>query len=141
MSNLPPEENSLSGAGNVPERDNSQQKLHQLLAGLWEKSRKTVAAHVETLQQAKELAAKNELDEPARTRAIDAAHKLAGVLGTFGLPRGTELAREAEEAFRQAGPIGPAAAERLNSGLNELDRLIQAAVTYPASAPKSGIPS
>ena len=36
-------------------------------------------------------------------QAAEAAHKLAGVLGTFGLSEGTEIAREAE-AFYSGGP-------------------------------------
>ena len=131
MSKLPPDRDSAAGAeGNSADPGNSKQKLHQLLAGLWEQSRKTIAAHVETLQQARELAQKNQLDEAGRSRAIDSAHKLAGVLGTFGLPRGTELARVAEKAFRE--PVGPSpeSAEELSPSLDELQRLIEAAVTY-----------
>ena len=44
------------------------------------------------------LAAGN-LTTAERAAANSAAHKLAGVLGTFGLTRGTVLAREAEMIF------------------------------------------
>jgi HPt (histidine-containing phosphotransfer) domain-containing protein len=134
MSKLPPDHAPPAGAdGNSPVRDDTQQKLHQLLAGLWEQSRNTVAAHVETLQQARTLAENGQLDDAGRARAIDSAHKLAGVLGTFGLPRGTELARVAEEAFREPAGPGPQKAEALRPALDELHNLVQAAVTYQGS--------
>jgi HPt (histidine-containing phosphotransfer) domain-containing protein len=59
-----------------------------------------------------------------RLRAVDSAHKLAGVLGTFGLPRGTELAREAEQVFGQPILPGNSATERLLLLLAELTSLV-----------------
>ncbi len=131
MSKLPPDQIPPPGAdGNSPGPNDSQQKLHQLLAALWEQSRNTVAAHVETLRQARTLAENSQLDDASRARAIDSAHKLAGMLGTFGLPRGTELARVAEQEFREPGGPSPQKAEGLRSPLDELHNLVQAAVTY-----------
>jgi HPt (histidine-containing phosphotransfer) domain-containing protein len=53
-----------------------------------------------------------------------AAHKLAGVLGTFGLTRGTVIARELEIMYsRQNGP-DPALADRLKSIAAELRTII-----------------
>lgn len=49
------------------------------------------------------------LDEDLRARAERDAHKLAGSLGMFGLPRGSEVAAELERSLGVAG--GPAAAE------------------------------
>lgn len=128
MSNFPPpDESSGRGSSQKPASDSSQHKLHAMLAGIWERSKKTVAERTEILREAQSLALKNQLDEPTRMRAVDAAHKLAGVLGTFGLPRGTELAREAEETFGQGGTLSPGEIERLDVLLNELDGLIRTA--------------
>ena len=55
---------------------------------------------------------------------MDSAHKLAGVLGTFGLPRGTELAREAEQVFGQPIPPSKIEIEQLLELLVELTSLI-----------------
>jgi HPt (histidine-containing phosphotransfer) domain-containing protein len=112
------------------------QKLQSLLAALWDRSRQTVTDRIETLQEAKSLAAASKLDEPARLRAVDSAHKLAGVLGTFGLPHGTELAREAEEVFGQQAIIGPAELERLGALLDDLASMIRTAGTYPGADPQ-----
>jgi HPt (histidine-containing phosphotransfer) domain-containing protein len=97
-----------------------------MLAKIWERSQKTVAEHVDVLTRALELAARGELDEASRVRAVDSAHKLAGVLGTFGLPRGTDLARVAEHAFGQPSGISDGELEPLASALEELSSLIQA---------------
>jgi HPt (histidine-containing phosphotransfer) domain-containing protein len=58
-----------------------------------------------------------------REVAHQAAHKLAGILGTFGLPRGTELARLAEHLL--AADVSAASAAELTAWLVELRSLIQ----------------
>ena len=52
------------------------------------------------------------------------AHKLAGVLGTFGLKEGTELAREAEGLFSEQLDADPAKAARLTEIAERLKALI-----------------
>src|ERR1700684_2454430 len=78
-----------------PEGQSPEQKLQTMLSALWERSRHTVVERAALLQEAGKLWSDDRLDEATRLRAVDSAHKLAGVLGTFGLPRGTELARGA----------------------------------------------
>jgi HPt (histidine-containing phosphotransfer) domain-containing protein len=124
MTNLPPRKDGRRGQESKDPED-PQQKLHVMLASLWERSRKAVAERVNILRDAKLLAEKNMLNEGARMRAVDAAHKLAGVLGTFGLPRGTDLAREVEETFSARSKFGALELSRLDSILNELEVLIR----------------
>lgn len=81
-------------------------KLKAMLAALWLRNRGAVLDRVAILREALAQAAEGRLDEKSRLRAVDAAHKLAGVLGTFGLPQGTEFAREAEETFGDPLPVG-----------------------------------
>ena len=87
-----------------PEAQSQEQKLQTMLSALWERSRHTVAERAALLQTAGALLIENRMDEATQQRAVDSAHKLAGVLGTFGLPRGTDLAREAEGLFGQSTP-------------------------------------
>jgi len=61
--------------------------------------------------------------DAARQSGYQAAHKLAGILGTFGLPRGTELARQAEHLLAEDVPSE--AASELKQWLVELRSLIQ----------------
>jgi HPt (histidine-containing phosphotransfer) domain-containing protein len=107
-----------------PEAQSPEQKLQTMLSALWERSRDTVAERAAVLQEAGRLWADDRLDEATRLRAVDSAHKLAGVLGTFGLPRGTELAREAEQVFGRPVPPGKVEMEQLLVLLAELTSLI-----------------
>jgi HPt (histidine-containing phosphotransfer) domain-containing protein len=66
------------------------------MARLWAKFLPEIEQRVAVVEAA---AAAGALSEPEREAAHAAAHKLAGSLGTFGLQRGTELARQAELAF------------------------------------------
>jgi HPt (histidine-containing phosphotransfer) domain-containing protein len=46
--------------------------------------------------------------EPLREQANAEAHRLAGLLGTFGYPEGTDAARELEHTFDAQGEQGGA---------------------------------
>ena len=102
-----------------------------MLSALWDRSRHTVAERAALLQGAVEQLAQSRLDEATQLRAVDSAHKLAGVLGTFGLPRGTDLAREAELLFGQSTPPGKVEIERLQLLLAELTSLIERGPASP----------
>ena len=108
------------------------QTLQIMLSGVWERSRHTVAERAALLLTAGALWDQNRLDPATRGRAVDSAHKLAGVLGMFGLPRGTDLAREAECLFGQEAPSGRTEIERLQVLLAELAALIEKGPTQPS---------
>ena len=101
-----------------------EQKLQSMISALWDRSRHTVVERAALLRTAGELLAHNRLDEATQMNAVDSAHKLAGVLGTFGLPRGTDLAQEAEVLFGQSTTPGKVEIERLQVLLAELTHLI-----------------
>ena len=109
-----PEENGQS----------QEQKLQSMISALWDRSRHTVVERAALLRTAGDLLAQNRLDKATQMNAVDSAHKLAGVLGTFGLPRGTDLAREAEVLFGQSTQPGKVEIERLQVLLAELTHLI-----------------
>jgi HPt (histidine-containing phosphotransfer) domain-containing protein len=81
--------------------------LAEALNRLWAQFLPQIEERVSTLEGAAAALAAGALT-PARCEEASAeAHKLAGVLGTFGLDRGTELAREAEILYSN-GPSSPA---------------------------------
>ncbi len=121
---MPPDKTARTAASLPPEEQSHEQKMQTMISALWERSRHTVAERAALLQSAGELWNDNQLDAATKLRAVDSAHKLAGVLGTFGLPRGTDLAREAEGLFGQSTPPDKAEIERLQVLLAELTRLI-----------------
>jgi len=110
--------------GHSADAQSQEQKLQSMISALWERSRHTVVERAALLRKAGELLVDNRLDQATQRSAVDSAHKLAGVLGTFGLPRGTDLAREAEELFGQPMPPGKPEIERLQVLLTELTHLI-----------------
>ena len=78
------------------------------------------------LESAASAALAGTLPASLREQAFAEAHKLAGVLGTFGLPQGTELAREAETIYAAAAGIDSPTAQRLAEIAARLRSLIAA---------------
>ncbi len=78
--------------------------LTEAMNRLWAKFLPQMEERVANLQRAAENASKGTLGGEEQQRATSEAHKLAGVLGTFGLQAGTDLAREAEGLY--AGTLG-----------------------------------
>jgi len=98
--------------------------LSQALDRLWVRFLPEIEARIAVLDSAASALAQNALTASEREEAHAAAHKLAGVLGTFGLTRGTELARELEIAFSLEPSPGPAPAATLTQAVTELRTLI-----------------
>ena len=119
---ISPEENGQS----------QEQKLQSMISALWDRSRHMVVERAALLRRAGDLLALNRLDEATQLSAVDSAHKLAGVLGTFGLPRGTDLAREAEVLFGRSTTPGEVEIERLQVLLAELTYLIDRGPLEPS---------
>ncbi|HTZ56524.1 MAG TPA: Hpt domain-containing protein [Acidobacteriaceae bacterium] len=109
-----------------------EQKLQEMIASLWDRSRHTVVERAATLRAAGDLLVDNRLDAATQLNAVDCAHKLAGVLGTFGLPRGTDLAREAEIFFGRSATPSKVEIDRLRALLAELTRIIDLGPAGPA---------
>lgn len=98
--------------------------LEAAIAALWDQSRVELLERVALLQHAGADLGQGRLGpDGARTAAAE-AHKLAGLLGTFGLADGTTLARRLEHAFG----AGPDAAEgpALASTADALCALVEA---------------
>jgi HPt (histidine-containing phosphotransfer) domain-containing protein len=68
---------------------------------------------VSALETAAGPMADGTLSNSEREEATAAAHKLAGILGSFGLPEGTNLAREAETLCGCKADAARAAAARI----------------------------
>ena len=95
------------------------------MARLWAKFLPEIEQRVGVLDDAaRALSAGGTLSEEQRAAAHAAAHKLAGSLGTFGMQRGTELARLAEDLLATM-PAANAGAE-LASWANELRAMVAA---------------
>ena len=98
--------------------------LAEAMNRLWVKYLPQMEERVATLQYAAERLARGTLTEDEQQQAGADAHKLAGVLGTFGLREGTELAREAEGLYGGAIEADSAMAVRLSLIAEQLRRMV-----------------
>jgi HPt (histidine-containing phosphotransfer) domain-containing protein len=79
--------------------------LNRTLDQLWARFLPDIRDRLSVLESAAAAAEANRLTSQQREEAHATAHKLAGILGTFGLMRGTELARRFEIEFStEPGP-------------------------------------
>jgi len=97
--------------------------MAEALDRLWTRFLPQLRERVAALESAPAALAEGRLSAEESAAAAAAAHKLAGVLGTFGMAGGTLLAREAELLY--SGPAHAAAAARLASIAAELRKLIE----------------
>jgi len=91
---------------------------------MWVRFFPETALRIQILEAAARAAQTGGLSSEERERAHAAAHKLAGVLGTFGLTRGTELARELELTFSQQAAHDAMQAEALAKMAAELHTIV-----------------
>ena len=99
-------------------------EMEELLQALWKKNYSILQERLQVIRDAQERLATGSLDEQARSEAESAAHKLAGILGTFGLPEGSALASKIEGFLaRRAAPRADSAPQ-LKSWLDELEVIV-----------------
>jgi HPt (histidine-containing phosphotransfer) domain-containing protein len=79
----------------------------RLLASLWERNLPVLRERLAQLERTTLAAKAGTLTTQLRTEAADTAHKLAGSLGMFGYPEGTEFARRLELHLEEQTPIEP----------------------------------
>jgi HPt (histidine-containing phosphotransfer) domain-containing protein len=91
---------------------------------LWAKHLSQMEERVATLRKVAESLSTGTLTAIEQQQAAADAHKLAGVLGTFGLKEGTELAREAEALCESKLDGNSAAALRLASIAEQLQAML-----------------
>ena len=99
-------------------------EMEELLQTLWKKNYGVLQERLKLIRNAQEKLTRGSLDAQSRSDAESAAHKLAGILGTFGLPRGSALASQIEIWLAQHTMPKTEAAPQLKSWLDELEAII-----------------
>jgi HPt (histidine-containing phosphotransfer) domain-containing protein len=99
--------------------------LSQAMDGLWARFLPDIRSRVSDLEAIAQAASEGQLTATQREAAQSAAHKLAGVLGTFGLMRGTALARELELTFAPESSPDRDAGAKLAETVTELRSMIE----------------
>ena len=109
-------------------------QLAAKLQALWESSQSVILERAVILRVSQQQLAVNPTDAEARRRGGEAAHKLAGVLGVFGLPQGSRLASQIESLLHGSESDGsePLTAENLQTLANLVESL-DAVITSKAS--------
>jgi HPt (histidine-containing phosphotransfer) domain-containing protein len=96
------------------------------LAQLWRTSRPVILERLTVLKTAHAALVASAADAVARSEAREAAHKLSGVLGIFGLPQGSELAHNLEERLKSTDPLSATDLIAMAGEIESLDALIAA---------------
>jgi HPt (histidine-containing phosphotransfer) domain-containing protein len=96
-----------------------EESAKRMLAALWERNLPVLRDRLAELDAAADAAASGKLTTELREDASSTAHKLAGSLGMFGYPRGTEFARKIEVLLSEPGPTDALTLRELASSLRE----------------------
>lgn len=103
----------------------SPEQLAAAIDLLWQRFLPQTLDRVAILEAAAAACARGTLGEAQTRAAHDAAHKLAGSLGTFNLTRGSVLARELEMLYSPADPPAVDLAPQLADHASQLRSLIE----------------
>ena len=117
----------------IKNSDASKQQYKQDVEDLWQRYQELMSQRLEKLKQAaiavstslhREGTEPKILTPELHQEAIQAAHKLAGVLGMFERDAGTQLARQIEQILRQDEALLTAQAHQLVALVQELEQLL-----------------
>jgi HPt (histidine-containing phosphotransfer) domain-containing protein len=99
-------------------------KIAARLTELWRTSRPIIVERIDALHSACDTLVQNPADAEACTNGLEAAHKLSGVLGVFGLPQGSEIASTIEFRLKSEHPLTPEDLSTLRNQIAALDAII-----------------
>ena len=119
-------------ASSAQPEDQAEPDLSQAMDRLWLRFLPEIRERVAILEGAAAAVAARSLSRAGREAAQAAAHKLAGVLGTFSLARGTVLARELEVTFSGESSPGPGSGAHIATIAAELRAMIENRRSSPA---------
>ena len=111
-------------AGNIT--SDTAGRIAARLTELWRTSRPTILERMSVLRFACDSLAHDPADAAARTGGREAAHKLSGVLGVFGLPEGSQIASAIEFLLQSDQPLTEEDLSALRDRITALDAVIAA---------------
>jgi HPt (histidine-containing phosphotransfer) domain-containing protein len=89
-------------------------ELTQRILKLWERYKPLCLERLSVIEEARTAASSTTLDDEVRGKAESAAHKLAGVLGSIGLPEGSKIASDIEAILQPGDTLAPGQLLRLS---------------------------
>ena len=110
-----------------------------LIARIWADNRPTMSARLDVLHRAADELRRRPLAPELCAEAVDAAHKLAGSVGSFGYGRSSLSAKRAEKILRAGDQIPPdEAAHELSGLVAEMRAEMSLEVTAPTPVAPAG---
>ena len=104
--------------------DSNGKEMEALLQALWKQNYGVLQERLGLIRSVCEQLSAGRLEEQTRVEAEAAAHKLAGILGTFGLPNGSTLASKIEVSLGSPEAAERAGAPQVQSWLEELEAVV-----------------
>ena len=114
-----------SGSPSVVTTRKSAADVTSGVSAIWERFRPRVLSAVTNLETAAMAVIRGDLTPEDRRAAEREAHRLAGSLGTFGFPQGSQTARELEMLLQGGEPLGPGDALRASELVVSLRDLLE----------------
>ena len=108
-------------------------ELESNIATLWDKFKDKIHQRLVVLETAKTAYLEGEITPELQQQVISEAHKLAGSLGTFGFPLGTQLARKIEDIFLENPNLSDLHQQEFIKLLEHLQELLQSPPPSAAS--------
>jgi HPt (histidine-containing phosphotransfer) domain-containing protein len=100
--------------------ESKEHELAQKVLKLWERYKPLCMERLSVIEAAHAAASSVALDDEVRGKAESAAHKLAGALGSIGLPEGSKTASEIEALLQPGNALAPEQLSRLSELLASL---------------------
>lgn len=91
---------ALQAEEELPSQESRVPSLQEALAEAWEELKPNVLKQVVVLEEAVAAVLLGRLSAEVRRQASSEAHKLAGLVGSFGFSKGTELSRQIEDLLQ-----------------------------------------
>jgi len=100
--------------------ESKEHELAQKILKLWERYKPLCMERLSVIEAAHAAASSVALDDEVRGKAESAAHKLAGALGSIGLPEGSKIAGEIEALLQPEKTLAHEQLSRLSDLLASL---------------------
>lgn len=119
----PVEARSRSAPVTSPDKLQAQRKVQTVLQEIWVKFLETWETQIVVFEEAIAELSTGNLNQELRSSAQAKAHSLIGSLGSFGLLKGSEVARQIEQVLR-LDSLGENEAQQLKNLLGQLEQIV-----------------
>ncbi|MEM9164349.1 MAG: response regulator, partial [Cyanobacteria bacterium P01_F01_bin.4] len=136
LKNIPAPESDKSSE--PPPHSPTKEQTLLALESIWQRFQPRMQTQLETIERAITALDQSSLSEKLRRSAEQEAHSLAGALGTFGLPKGSQLARELETQLGKKTSLRPQHAQTMQPLVQQLRKTIQQKSAEPSMVSNPG---